>query len=116
MRRGPVPRLGIHRDFLRDLVRLERPIQQKIVETIAKFEQTVHAGAHLEKLKDIRDHRFKSIRIDRKYRGIVLVPESGDDFVLLRVDTHDEAYEWVRNRRVTVNMATGHMEIRDDAI
>ncbi|MFI7125725.1 UvrD-helicase domain-containing protein [Nonomuraea sp. NPDC050153] len=111
-----MPRLGIHQDFLQDLIRLERPIQQKVVDTITKFEQTAHAGAHLEKLNDIRDERFKSIRIDRKYRGIVLVPQSGDNFTLLRVDTHDEAYQWVRHRRVSVNMATGHMEIRDDAI
>ncbi|MEU1729246.1 UvrD-helicase domain-containing protein [Nonomuraea sp. NPDC005692] len=111
-----MPRLGIHQDFLQDLIRLDRPIQQKVIDTIAKFEQTAHAGAHLEKLNDIRDQRFKSIRINRKYRGIVLVPESGDTFTLLRVDNHDEAYEWVRNRRVSVNMVTGHMEIRDDAI
>ncbi|WP_327107003.1 UvrD-helicase domain-containing protein [Nonomuraea glycinis] len=111
-----MPRLRIHQDFLQDLIRLERPIQQKVVDTIAKFEQTAHAGAHLEKLNDIRDERFKSIRIGRKYRGIVLAPKSGDDFTLLRVDTHDEAYEWVRHRRVSVNMAVGHVEIRDDAI
>jgi mRNA-degrading endonuclease RelE of RelBE toxin-antitoxin system len=111
-----VPRLRIHQDFLQDLIRLERPIQQRVVDTIAKFEQTAHAGVHLEKLNDIRDERFKSIRIGRKYRGIVLAPKSGDDFTLLRVDTHDEAYAWVRHRRVSVNMATGHMEIRDDAI
>ncbi|QYC45266.1 hypothetical protein Nocox_38580 [Nonomuraea coxensis DSM 45129] len=111
-----MPRLGIHQDFLQDLIRLERPVQQKVVQTITKFEQTSHAGAHLEKLSDIRDERFKSIRIDRKYRGIVLVPQAGDTFTLLRVDTHDEAYAWVRHRRVSVNMVTGCMEIRDDAI
>lgn len=111
-----MPRLGIHQDFLRDLIRLERPVQQKVVETILKFEQTAHAGAHLEKLNHIRDDRLKSIRIDHKYRGIVLTPSDGDQYTLLRVDSHDEAYDWVRNRRVTVNMATGHMEVRDEAI
>jgi superfamily I DNA/RNA helicase len=111
-----VPRLGIHQDFLQDLIRLERPIQQKVVDTILKFEQTSHAGAHLEKLTNIRDERFKSIRIDRQYRGIVLAPRTGDTYTLLRVDTHDEAYAWVRHRRVSVNMANGCMEIRDDAI
>ncbi|MBB5075648.1 UvrD-helicase domain-containing protein [Nonomuraea endophytica] len=111
-----MPRLGIHQDFLQDLIRLERPIQSKVLEAIKKFEQNAHTGAHLEKLQDIRDPRFKSIRIDLKYRGIVLVPEQGDHFTLLKVDTHEEAYDWVRHRRATVNMATGHMEIRDDAI
>ncbi|WP_436761107.1 UvrD-helicase domain-containing protein [Streptosporangium sp. V21-05] len=108
-----MPRLGIHQDFLQDLVRLERPLQQKVVETIRKFEQTAHAGAHLEKLNHIRDDRFKSIRIDRKYRGIVLVPEQGDEHILLRVGNHDETYAWVQNRRVSVNNAIGHIEIRD---
>ncbi|GGP91154.1 UvrD-helicase domain-containing protein [Streptosporangium pseudovulgare] len=106
-------KLGIHRDFLQDLVRLERPIQQKVVETILKFEQTSHAGAHLEKLSNVRDDRLKSIRIDLKYRGIVLAPETGDRYTLLRVDNHDDAYAWARNRRISVNAATGHMEIRD---
>jgi hypothetical protein len=110
-----VARLGIHRDFLKDLIRLERPVQQKVVDVIVRFEQTSHAGAHLEKLSHIRDGRLKSIRIDRKYRGIVLAPETGEQYTLLRVDTHDEAYDWVKNRRVSVNMATGHMEIRDEA-
>ncbi|MER5646024.1 UvrD-helicase domain-containing protein [Streptosporangium sp. NPDC002524] len=109
-------RLGIHQDFLQDLIRLERPVQQKVVDTILKFEQTAHAGAHLEKLNNIREERLKSIRIDRRYRGIVLVPDKGDQLTLLRVDTHDEAYAWAQNRRVSVNMATGRMEIRDEAI
>lgn len=108
-----MPRLGIHQDFLQDLVRLERPLQQKVVETIRKFEQTSHTGAHLEKLNHVRDNRFKSIRIDRKYRGIVLVPERGDEHTLLRVGNHDETYAWVRNRRVSVNTAIGHIEMRD---
>lgn len=106
-------RLGIHRDFLQDLVRLERPVQQKVVETILKFEQTAHAGAHLEKLNNVRDARLKSIRIGLKYRGIVLAPMTGDEYTLLKVDNHDEAYAWAQHRRVSVNAATGHMELRD---
>ncbi|MEV4321273.1 UvrD-helicase domain-containing protein [Microbispora rosea] len=108
-------KLGIHQDFLQDLVRLERPVQQKVVDAIAKFEQASHAGAHLEKI-NVRDPRLKSIRIDLKYRGIVLAPETGDQYTLLRVDTHDEAYAWAKNRRLSVNVATGHVEIRDDEI
>jgi hypothetical protein len=110
-----VAKLGIHQDFLQDLIRLERQVQQKVVHAIVKFEQTAHAGGHLEKI-NVRDPRLKSIRIDRKYRGIVLVPDSGDEYTLLRVDTHDEAYTWAKNRRLSVNKATGHVEIRDDEI
>ncbi|WP_185084696.1 UvrD-helicase domain-containing protein [Nonomuraea muscovyensis] len=106
-------RLGIHRDFLQDFVRLERSVQQKVVDTILRFEHTANAGARLEKI-NARDSRLKSIRIDLKYRGIVLAPDSGDQHTLLRVDTHDEAYAWAHNRRLSVNAATGHIEIRDE--
>ncbi|MGW2216999.1 UvrD-helicase domain-containing protein [Nonomuraea sp. NPDC001684] len=109
-------KLGIHRDFLQDFVRLERPVQQKVADAIGKFGQATHAGIHLEKLNNVRDERLKSIRIDQKYRGIVLAPEAGDQFTLLKVDNHDEAYAWAQDRRVSVNAATGHIEIRDDEI
>ncbi|WP_062355853.1 UvrD-helicase domain-containing protein [Herbidospora yilanensis] len=110
-----MPKLGIHQDFLRDFTRLERSVQSKVVDTITRFGHTAVAGAHLEKI-NARDPRLKSIRIDLKYRGIVLAPETGEEYTLLRVDTHDEAYEWARNRRLSVNVATGHIEIRDDKI
>lgn len=106
-------RLGFHEDFLRDLVRLERPIQQKVVDAILMFGQTVHAGRHLEKIQKVRDPRLRSIRIDLKYRGIVLAPESGEQYTLLKVLPHDEAYHWARRQRASVNTATGQIEIRD---
>jgi hypothetical protein len=108
-----VARLGIHRDFLQDLVRLEKPIQQKVVDALVKFEQATHTGAHLEKIQNVRDDRLKSIRIDLKYRGIVLSPKAGDQFTLLKVLPHDDAYNWAQRRKASVNAATGQIEIRD---
>ena len=109
-------KLGIHRDFLEDYAGLERQVRSKILEAISKFEQTINTGSHLEKITHARDHRVKSIRIDQQYRGIVLVPEFGDRYTLLKVAKHDDAYEWARRRKVSVNMATGHLEFRDSAI
>jgi hypothetical protein len=106
-------KLGIHRDFLQDLVRLERPVQQKVVEAVLKFEQSTHAGLHLEKINHTRDRRLKSIRIDKFWRGVVLAPDIGDQHMLWKVLPHDDAYAWAQRRQVSVNMATGHMEIRD---
>ncbi|GAA0953589.1 3'-5' exonuclease [Actinocorallia libanotica] len=108
--------LGIHKDFLRDLVKLERPVQKKVVEALDKFEKATHAGAHLEKLDDVLDERLKSIRIDQSYRGIVLAPQNGDHFLLLKVMHHDPAYAWARRRRVSINTANGELEIRDVAM
>lgn len=106
-------KLGIDKDFLRDFGRLERSVQDRVAEVFAKFEQATHAGLHLEKPNNARDSRFRTIRIDKFWRGVVLAPETGDLFTLLKVLPHDDAYTWAERRRASVNMATGRIEIRD---
>lgn len=108
-----MPKLGIDQEFLHDLVDLDRPVQEKVVHAVAKFEQATHAGIHLEKIANVRDNRLKSIRIDRFWRGVVLAPETGDHFTLLKVLPHDDAYDWARRHQASVNTATGQIEIRD---
>ncbi|GAB3214052.1 ATP-dependent helicase [Marinactinospora endophytica] len=106
-------RLAIDRDFLRDFAKLEKPVQDRVGEVFAKFEHAHHAGVHLEKVKNARDDRFRTIRIDRFWRGVVLAPEEGDTYTLLKVLPHDDAYAWARCRTASVNSATGRIEIRD---
>lgn len=108
-------RLGIDRDFLWEFGKLERAIQEKVHAAFAKFEQATHSGVHLEKINNVRDSRLRSIRIDQSWRGIVLAPESGDSYTLLKVLQHDDAYAWACRRRVSVNRATGVIELRDVA-
>ena len=102
-----MPRLGIDRDFLWEFGKLDRTVQQRVYDAFAKFEQATHAGAHLEKIGNVRDERLRSIRIDQFWRGIVLAPESGDSYTLLKVLPHDDAYAWARRRQFSVNRATG---------
>src|SRR5690606_6971287 len=52
-----------------------------------------------------------SIRIDQDWRGIVFKPPTGDVYVLMYVDHHDAAYRWAEGRRVTVNPATGALQV-----
>ncbi|MEV0419112.1 UvrD-helicase domain-containing protein [Streptosporangium canum] len=108
-----MPKLGIDKDFLRDFGKLERSVQDRVAEVFAKFEQATHAGLHLEKPNNARDPRFRTIRIDKFWRGVVLAPETGDSFTLLKVLPHDDAYTWAERRRASVNTATGRIEIRD---
>ncbi|MFG1621642.1 UvrD-helicase domain-containing protein [Kribbella sp. NPDC049227] len=108
-----MPRLGIDREFLRDFARLERRVQDRITDVFTKFEAATHAGVHLEKIANVRDDRFRSIRIDQSYRGIVLAPDQGDTYTLLKVLPHDDAYAWAQRRRASVNGVTGRIEIRD---
>lgn len=108
-------RLALHLDLLKEFAELEKPVRARVGEVFAKFEQATHAGLHLEKITGARDDRFRTIRIDQFYRGVVLAPESGDTYVLLKVLPHDEAYTWAKRRSASVNMATGGIEIRDVA-
>ena len=84
-----------------------------MTEVLTKFEQATHTGLHLEKITGARDDRFRTIRIDQFWRGVVLAPENGDTYILLKVLPHDKAYEWAKTRRASINMATGGIELRD---
>ncbi len=108
-----MPTLGIAREFLREFGKLQRPVQDKVYETFARFEEATFAGIHLEAIRNVRDPRLRSIRIDQLWRGIVLAPTSGDAYVLLRVLPHDDAYQWAQRKTASVNRATGGIEIRD---
>ncbi|MEV6820573.1 UvrD-helicase domain-containing protein [Nocardiopsis dassonvillei] len=105
--------LAVHRDFFQEFAKLEKPVQERVTEVFAKFEEATHSGLHLEKIARARDDRFRTIRIDQFWRGVVLAPTTGDTYTLLRVLAHDKAYEWARTRKASVNMATGGIELRD---
>jgi hypothetical protein len=108
-----MPSLAIDRDFLREFAKLEKPVQDRVTETFSKFEQATHAGQHLEKVTHARDDRFRTIRVNQFWRGVVLAPDSGDTYTLLKVLPHDDAYNWAQRRVASVNTATGRIEIRD---
>ncbi len=106
-------RLGVYRDFFRHFLRLEKSVQDQVIEVFSKFQEATHAGLHLEPVANARDPRMRTIRITLFWRGVVLAPDKGDLYVLLNVLPHDEAYEWAKRRHITVNAATGVIELRD---
>jgi hypothetical protein len=110
-----MPTLAIDRGFLGDLAKLEKPVVKRITEVFDEFDSATHTGLHLEKIANARNPRFRSIRIDQSWRGIVLAPASGDVYTLLKVLPHDDAYAWAQRSNVSVNTATGGIEIRDAA-
>ncbi|MFF3497295.1 UvrD-helicase domain-containing protein [Streptomyces sp. NPDC002795] len=106
--------LGIHKDFLMEFAKLEKPVQKRVHEVFDKFREHRHAGLHLEKLEKARDPRIRTIRINQFMRGVVLAPGSGDSFLLLKVMPHDDAIAWAIKHRATVNSATQGIELRND--
>ncbi|OBF29770.1 UvrD-helicase domain-containing protein [Mycobacterium sp. ACS4331] len=107
--------LAIDKGFITDLAKLEKPVAKRVAEVFDEFDAATHTGLHLEKIANARNPRFRSIRIDQAWRGIVLAPVTGDVYTLLKVLHHDDAYAWAQRSNVSVNSATGGIEIRDEA-
>jgi hypothetical protein len=110
-----VAQLAIAKEFLAEYAKLEKPVQRAVQETIEKFRQHTHAGLHLEPVTHARDPRIRTIRIAKFWRGVVLAPETGDLYCLLRVLPHDDAYAYCMSRRFTVNQTLGVLESRDES-
>ena len=110
-----MPTLAIDKGFLTDFGKLDKPVAKRVTEVFDKFDSATHTGLHLEKIANARNPRFRSIRIDQAWRGIVLAPVTGDVYTLLKVLHHDDAYTWAQRSNVSVNSATGGIEIRDEA-
>lgn len=105
--------LAIHRDFLAQYAQLDKPVRARVAEVFGKFGEATHAGLHLEKIERARDPRMRTIRITRSWRGVVLAPEAGDAYLLLRVMPHDDAIAWARRHEAGVNTASGAVEVWD---
>jgi hypothetical protein len=108
-----VPRLGIAKDFLADYATLQKPVRKAVDGAIEKFAAHTYAGLHLEKLANAKDPRIRTIRITQFYRGVVLAPDDGEEYLLLTVRPHDDAIAFAASRRFTVNHALGVLEVRN---
>ena len=109
-----MPRLAIDKDFLDDYSKLEKSVRTAVKEAIDKFAEHTYAGLHLEKLQRSVDDRIRTIRIDQFWRGVVLAPDSGDTYYLMKVMPHDKAIDYAASHRLTVNQALGVVEVRNE--
>ena len=69
------------------------------------------SGINYEKIHAVKDDKVRTVRIDQKYRAVVLHPTEGDVYVLVWVDNHDEAMDWARKRTFEVNPVTGSLQV-----
>lgn len=108
-----MPRLYIDKEFLPGYAKLEKTVQRAVDKALDMFGQHTHAGLHLEKLNNPKDPRIRTIRITDFWRGVVLAPEHGDEYLLLAVLPHDKANAFATSRKFTVNQVLGVLEVRD---
>ncbi len=104
--------IAISDDFFTAFSKIPRSIQKKTSDFINKFRNNpTSKGINYESIINTKDKNMKSVRIDQEYRGIVHKPESGNVYILLWVDHHDEAYEWARRKKCDINSETGNLQI-----
>ena len=104
--------VGLGDDFLLAYGQLPKTKQKKVREFIEKFrENPTSSGLNYEKIKASADPNLRSLRIDQEYRAIVLKPESGDVYLLLWVDKHDDAYSWAMGRTCRIHPETGTLQV-----
>lgn len=106
------PKVALSQDFLLQLSKLPSSIHSKVMKWAVQFQSDpTSPGINYEKINAARDSNLKSVRLDRDWRGIVFKPSSGDVYVLLYVDHHDDAYRWAENRKLAINPVTGAMQM-----
>jgi hypothetical protein len=94
--------------------RLEPTVRRAVDAAIDKFAIHTYAGLHLEKVRGSRDDRWRTIRVTKSWRGVVVAPDSGDEYLLHTVLPEEKAYAYARSHRVSVNRALGVVEVRDE--
>lgn len=106
------PKVALSNDFLIQLSKLPSSVHTKVMKWAIQFQaDPMSPGINYENINGARDQNLKSVRLDRDWRGIVFKPSSGDVYVLLYVDHHDDAYRWAENRKLTINPVTGAMQL-----
>ncbi|MFM7568355.1 MAG: UvrD-helicase domain-containing protein, partial [Betaproteobacteria bacterium] len=106
------PKVALSQDFLLQLSKLPANIHSKVMKWAIQFQlDPTSPGINYENINRSRDSNLKSVRLDRDWRGIVFKPISGDVYVLLYVDHHDDAYRWAENRKLAINPVTGAMQM-----
>ncbi len=107
-------RLMMSRDVLKDFGGLPVKVQKKVFEFVRKFqEDSTQSSIHLEPYAEAVDQKVRSARIGDDYRAIVIAPERGDNYLLMHVDHHDEAYRWCKSKRFEAHQALGVLQVFD---
>src|SRR5260370_37698427 len=106
-----MPTVAIASEFLDAFARIPRSQQRKVREFTEKFRSNPKGpGINYEKIHAVKDDKVRTVRIDQKYRAVILHPAEGDVYVLVWVDNHDEAMDWAGKRKFEVNPVTGPLQ------
>ncbi len=106
------PTVAMGTEFLDGYAHIPVAQQKKVREFLKKFRDDPTSSAiNYESLKGHRNPHVRTVRIDQKYRAVVLHPDKGNVYVLMWVDRHDEAMDWASRRSFEINPQTGALQV-----
>lgn len=99
-------RLFLSETFFDAVFKLPKKIQDKVISFQKKFrEDHTTSGIHLEPIAQFKNSTLRTARVDDNYRVVVGVLD-GDNYSLLYVGDHEDAYKWGMNKRFVWNEHT----------
>ena len=107
-------RLAIAKDFLAEYAKLDKDTRRAVEALVTEFAARPHAWRYLEKPRRSMDDRIRFFRVNSRWRGVVLAPDSGDTYCLVTILPDDKAHAYAAGHRFGVNQALGVLEARDE--
>ena len=99
-------RLFLSDSFFDKFTELPRNVQQQVRDFQKKFRDNSQSSAiHLEPITQFKDNSLRTARVGKGYRAVVGALGK-DNFMLLYVDNHDNAYRWAQNKKFVWNEHT----------
>lgn len=106
--------VAITKSYLKALADVPKATQKKANEFFEKFKANPEAQSiNYEKIMVMKDDKVRTVRIDQKYRAIVLHPPEGNVYLFVYIDNHDEAMNWAKNKVFDINEYTAAIQVVD---
>jgi hypothetical protein len=96
--------------FIQSATNLDANGSKSVWQFIEKFRANpAHPGLRLERLKDAMNKNVWSGRVGRDLRAILY--QEDEDWLILYVGHHDDAYGWAASRKIERHVKTGQLQI-----
>jgi hypothetical protein len=103
-------RLAIAKAVLAEYVKLDKKVQGAVDAAVTTLAKHAQPGLHLERPKNTGDDRIRLMRVDTRWRGIVLTPAAGaaadtatDTYCLIALLPRDKANAYATTHRFGVS-------------
>ena len=108
-------KVAMSSDFLTAFASLPADEKGTVMEFSNKFRNNpLFESIKYEPVPENKDGKFFAVPLDEQYACIVVKQEKYNVYLLLWVDTKDNAFSWAKNKRCEVNPVSGTLQIYEE--